>query len=179
MTIFSNISAKVQFSCISIIIGSDNILSLAKCQVIICNNVGLFFTGPLGMNLDCYEYTIIHLRICIWKWHLQNDSHFVQASMLTHCRPVKQWGEIDLGQHCFRQWFVAWWHQTITRNNADLSSKVFSCIQQGEISNEMCMNSIHNLCCEITPSKSLSHLPGANELSNNPGQLIIGIPMQT
>ena len=66
---------------ISVIIGSDNILSLAKCQVIICKNVGSFFTGPLGMNLDCYEYTIIHLRICIWKWHLQNDSHFVQASM--------------------------------------------------------------------------------------------------
>ena len=35
---------------------------------------------------------------------------------LTHCGPVTRYGDIDLGQHWFRQWLVAWRHQAIAYN---------------------------------------------------------------
>ena len=33
---------------------------------------------------------------------------------LTHCGPVTPYGGINLGQHCLKQWLVAWWNQAIT-----------------------------------------------------------------
>ena len=41
---------------------------------------------------------------------------------LTHCGIVKPYNDIELGQHWFRYWLVAWWHQAITWINVDLSS---------------------------------------------------------
>ena len=32
---------------------------------------------------------------------------------------MMQYGEIDLGQHWFRKWLVAWWHQIFTLTNVD------------------------------------------------------------
>ena len=36
---------------------------------------------------------------------LQTSGH----SELTHCHPVMFYGDIDLDQHKFRQWLLAWW----------------------------------------------------------------------
>ena len=41
---------------------------------------------------------------------------------LTHCGLVTPYGDIDTGQHWFRQWLLVWRHQTITWTNVDLSS---------------------------------------------------------
>ena len=39
----------------------------------------------------------------------------------THCVPVMPNCNIGQAQHWFRQWLVAWWHQTITGTNTDFS----------------------------------------------------------
>ena len=39
--------------------------------------------------------------------------------LLTHCGQVTPYGNIDLGQHWFRQWLVAWQHQAITYANSN------------------------------------------------------------
>ena len=41
---------------------------------------------------------------------------------LIHCGLVAPYDNIDLGQHGFRSWLDAWWHQSITWTNVDLSS---------------------------------------------------------
>ena len=40
----------------------------------------------------------------------------------THCGMVMPYGDIELGQHWLRAWFVAWWHQAITWTNVDWPS---------------------------------------------------------
>ena len=44
-------------------------------------------------------------------------------NVLTHCGLVTPYGNIDLGQHLLRYWFVAWQHQVITWTNIDLLPK--------------------------------------------------------
>ena len=60
---------------------------------------------------------------------------------------------------------VAWRHLAITWTNVDLSSKVIRDNHLRAISQEVLMNLIHDMCSEITLSKLLLHLPGANELT--------------
>ena len=43
-------------------------------------------------------------------------------STSAHCGLVTPYGDIDLGQHWFRYWLVAWWHRTVTWTNVALSS---------------------------------------------------------
>ena len=45
--------------------------------------------------------------------------HSVQA--VTHCGLVTWYGDIDLGQHWFTQWLVAWHLQVLTGTNVDFS----------------------------------------------------------
>ena len=73
------------------------------------------------------------------------------------------YGNIHLGQHWLRQWFVAWRHETITRTNVDLSSQVFCGIYLRAISQVVLINL--NMCSDITFLKLLPHLPGANDIS--------------
>ena len=74
------------------------------------------------------------------------------------------YGDIDLGQHWFRQWLVAWRHQAITRTNVDLSS-VKSCgIHLRAISHEMLKICTLDVSLKITNLRLHPHLPGTNEL---------------
>ena len=41
----------------------------------------------------------------------------------THWPLETPYGIMELGQHWFRQWLVAWWHQAITWTNVDWSSE--------------------------------------------------------
>ena len=41
-------------------------------------------------------------------------SEITYYEWLTHCGLVMLYGNADPGQDWLRQWFVAWWHQTIT-----------------------------------------------------------------
>ena len=42
------------------------------------------------------------------QWYCRSMQH------LTHCSLVMPYGDIKLGQHWYRWWLVAWWHQAIT-----------------------------------------------------------------
>ena len=52
-------------------------------QVIIGTNAGILGIGPLGTNFSdiLIEIHIFCRKKSIWKWRLQNDGHFVSASM--------------------------------------------------------------------------------------------------
>ena len=41
--------------------------------------------------------------------------------ILTYCGLVMPYGIVDLDQHWFSSWIVAWWHQAITSTNVDWS----------------------------------------------------------
>ena len=64
------------------------------------------------------------------NWILLLTTHVIKSVVymllhwliLTHCGLVKPYGNLDLGQHWFRQWLVAWRHQAITWANVHLSS---------------------------------------------------------
>ena len=65
------------------IIGSDNGLSLGRCQAIIWTNAGILLIGPIGTNFSeiLSEIHTFHSRKCIWKCRLENGGHFVSAAM--------------------------------------------------------------------------------------------------
>ena len=60
------------------------------------------------------------------------------------------YGNIDLGQHWLRQWFVAWWQQAIAWANADLSSKRFRGIHLRASLQDLRINLTSKMCLEIT-----------------------------
>ena len=72
---------------------------------------------------------------------------------------------IELCQHWFRQWLVAWRHQAIAWTNADQSS-VKSCgIHLRIISHEM-LDTIPDMSLKDIKSRSQQHFLGANELTH-------------
>ena len=75
------------------------------------------------------------------------------------------YGNRDLGQHWFRQWLVAWWHQAITWTNVDLASVRSIGIHLSTILWEILQPSITRIGWRITFLKFLWNLPGANELT--------------
>ena len=86
------------------------------------------------------------------------------TSELTHYGLMTPYGDMDLCQHWFRQWLVAWLHQAITWPNVDLSSVRSSDIHQSAISQETPQPLIIKVKLKINHLKSHSNLPGANEL---------------
>ena len=64
----------------------------------------MYFSSKLSVSIN-FQF----VRIAIWK------------SNLTHSGLVTPYADIDLGQHCFRWWLAAWWHQIIIWINVDLS----------------------------------------------------------
>ena len=64
-----------------------------------------------------------------------------RPNVLTHWGLVLPFCIGDLGQHWFRWWFVAWWHQAIIWTSDDLSLKV-SCVEISQV----LMNLIRNMC---------------------------------
>ena len=65
------------------IIGSDNGLSPVRRQTIIWINAGLLSIAPLRPNFseNLIEIHSFSFKKYIWKYRLQNGSHFVSASM--------------------------------------------------------------------------------------------------
>ena len=65
------------------IIGSDNGLSPGRRQAIIWINAGILLIGVLGTNFNeiLVEIHNFHSRKSISKCRLENDGHFVSASM--------------------------------------------------------------------------------------------------
>ena len=63
------------------IIGSDNGLSPRRSQAIIWTQAGIFLIGPLGTNFSeiLIEIDKFSFKKNIWKYHLENGSHFVSA----------------------------------------------------------------------------------------------------
>ena len=74
---------------------------------------------------------------------------------------MRLYGDIDLCQHWLTYWFVAWRYHAITWTNVDVSSKVFCGIHLREISHEIPMEPIRNMCSNITLWKLLPHTPWA------------------
>ena len=73
------------YICVSklIIIDSDNGLSPGRHQVIIWINAGILFIGPLGTNFSeiLIEIYKLSFKKMLLKSRLENDGHFVSASM--------------------------------------------------------------------------------------------------
>ena len=65
------------------IIGSDNSLSPDRRQAIIWTNDGLLLIELLGTNVGeiLIDIYVLSLKKCIWKCRLENEGHFVSASM--------------------------------------------------------------------------------------------------
>ena len=85
-----------------------------------------------------------------------------------NCGLVMPNGDIDLGQHWFRKWLVAWWHQAITWTNVDLSSSRSKDNHLMAISQDKPQPSITEFSLKITYINFLSNLPGDNELRLQP-----------
>ena len=90
---------------------------------------------------------------------------FLNTWFVTHWGMVMLHGDLDLGQHWLRLWFVAWQHLVITWIIVDSSLEVFYSIHLRAISQEVLMNLMRNTCMKITLLKLQSCLPGANELT--------------
>ena len=95
------------------------------------------------------------------EW-LVTEIHIIMANVSsTHCGLVTPYGEVDLGQHGFRQWLVAWRHQAITWANVDVSLMVFCATHLRPILQKI---SIHKMSLKnIFRATSVS---GANELNH-------------
>ena len=89
--------------------------------------------------------------------------HFLKVA-LTHCGLVMPYGCRDLGQHWFRKWLVAWWHQAITWTNVDMSSLRSSDVHLRAISFEISEPSVTKISLKIIFLRFYWNLPGANEL---------------
>ena len=87
-------------------------------------------------------------------------SNELQWLNLTHCGLMTAYGGRDLGQHWFRQWLVAWRHQTITWTNVDLSSLRSSDVYLRAISKPP----VNKISLKIIFLRFYWNLPGANEL---------------
>ena len=74
-------------------------------------------------------------------------------------------GNTDLGQHWFRLWLGAWWHQTITWTNVDFLSVCSNANHLRVIPQEMTQPSVIEISLNIT-LKFLLNLLGYNELMN-------------
>ena len=85
---------------------------------------------------------------------------------LTHSGLLMPNGDIDLGQHCLRYWFVARWHQAITWTNVDISFVRVWGIQLKVISQLVPKLLFHIMSLKIILLRLLPHLPGANGLNN-------------
>ena len=94
--------------------------------------------------------------------------HVMNADMwevaLTHCSLPTSYNDLDEGQHWFRQWLVAWWHQDIAWTNVDLSSVGSSDILLRTISQEIPQPSITKTSMKIAYLKFHSDHSEANEL---------------
>ena len=74
------------------------------------------------------------------------------------------YGVMEHGQHWFRQWLVAWWHQAITWTNVDWSS-----VRSGGIHQRAIFQEIHKIWYEFEnyDLRLHLHLPGAIELNDS------------
>ena len=63
------------------------------------------------------------VRVLVIPWDYQWCLVESVVASLNSLWPTDGW---DLGQHWFRQWLDAWWHQAIAWTNVDLSSMTFS-----------------------------------------------------
>ena len=98
-------------------------------------------------------------------WLMTSKIFFVYSiqNFSTNCGLVMPCGDIDLGQHWFRQWLDAWRHHAITRTNIDLSLIRFCSIHLHSVSKVI----FSKLNLKIIPLKLLLYLPGVHENSFN------------
>ena len=85
---------------------------------------------------------------------------------LTHCGLLTPYGDIDLGQHWIRYWFVAWRHQAITWTNVDFSSVRSIVIHLRTILQKIPQPPIIKISLKMSFLIFFSNLPGVNELTD-------------
>ena len=107
------------------------------------------------------------LHICVtWPQWVKPQTSTSQPSVsyITRCGLVKLYDDIDLRQHWFRQWLVAWWHQAITWTNVHHQWRSVT-ITWGQFRKKYrSLPSVTKMSLKITYMKFHSNLPGANEL---------------
>ena len=75
-----------------VITGSDNGLAPFRCQSVVSTNGELLPIRPQGTDRIkfCLKFKSFHSRKCIWTCRLQNDGHYVSASL---CWRRRRWNE--------------------------------------------------------------------------------------
>ena len=79
---------------------------------------------------------------------------------------MTSYGDSGLGQHCLREWPVAWRHQAITWTNVDLWSVRCFCIHLIGISQKILEIFIAQISLKFPNLMLYSNPPGANELTD-------------
>ena len=78
----------------------------------------------------------------------------------THCGLVKQFGDIDAGQHWLRLWLAAWGHKAITWAKHDLLSRGFCGFHLKRISQDVLKVSICKMSLNSTQKYTFYyHIP--------------------
>ena len=83
----------------------------------------------------------------------------------THYGLVMPYGGKDQGQHWFRWWLIAWWHQAITWTNIDWTSLRSSDVYLRAISLDTSQPSVTKISLQLIFLRFYWNLPGDNELN--------------
>ena len=156
--------------------------------ILIVNRIVLFKYSSTTHDFTCYIFhkfarqTILcstlcrwHFRIILFPWvQFTIRQHCFRCGLgaklgdvtwaFTHYSIVIPYGHIDLGQHWFRQWPVAWWHQAITWNYVHSASVMLCGSHLRAIWMDMLKISRLEMSLKMTNSILQPHLPGTNKL---------------
>ena len=99
-------------------------------------------TGQVPTHNRGVYYILYTMLAAVDQVGWRSTGFVMSQGKLTHGGLVMPQGDIDPGQHCLGQWFVAWRHQTITWINVDMISMSLCGIQLRPTSQEVLKLSI-------------------------------------
>ena len=158
--------------CIRIpIVNTNTLLScLFLCSAFIkmfrCNHYHI----PLAHGL-LSESSLTYRNAIIWNntpspgLNIDGNKH----TLSTHYGLVTPYDHIDLAQHWFRKWLVAWRHQAITWTNGDSSLVCFCGIHPRAISQQVPKLLFLTICVNIINSKLQPQVWGKWQIDNKSG----------
>ena len=152
-------------------IGSDNGLSLGRRQAIIWANTGILLNASSGTNfhevlieIHTFSFKKIYFKMSSGEWRpsclgLNASSQHTDFLMFYYLKKqlflkiiwglIMPYGITNLGQHRFRWWLVARWHQGITWTDVNSSSIASSGIHLRAISWEILKLPMNKMCLKI------------------------------
>ena len=112
------------------------------------------------------------------NWQISRVMYSAQGLYsLTHCGLVTPYGDMELGQHCLRQWLVAWRHQAITWTNVDSYQWGPMTITWWQFHQRYPSHVSLKLAWNVHYLKFHSNIPGINELRRHRHLIGVRIPV--